>query len=176
MRRFVGYLRYDTEEELRLLNELYSYLRLYTNFFQPVMKLIEKTRIGRRVIKRYDTPRTPYRRVLESPHVSEEDKEKLRNHYAKLNPAELKRQITKLQNRLLRLGSLKERLRKQALNENRSKTICLGGYLDMGWSEKINSGAFGEADFSGLSLKSVLFDNIDPNDDKKTELVGIDFK
>lgn len=56
VRRFAGYLRYNTEEELKLLNELYSYLRLYTNFFQPVMKLTEKTRIGSGVIKRYDIP------------------------------------------------------------------------------------------------------------------------
>lgn len=175
VRRFAGYLRYNTEEELKLLNELYSYLRLYTNFFQPVMKLTEKTRIGSRVIKRYDTPRSPYKRVLESPHVSEESKEKLRKQYDRLNPAGLKRQITKIQNKLLRLGSLKERLRKQALNENKSKTMSLGGYLDVGWSEKINSGAFGEANFSGLSPDSVLFDNIDLNDDKKAELVGVDF-
>jgi transposase InsO family protein len=39
VRRAVGYLRYDTEEELEVLNKLYDYLRLYTNFFQPVMKL-----------------------------------------------------------------------------------------------------------------------------------------
>lgn len=175
VRRFTGYLRYNTEEELRLLNELYSYLRLYTNFFQPVMKLIEKTKIGSRVIKRYDTPRTPYRRVLESQHVSEDSKEKLRKQYAELNPAELKRQITRLQNKLLRLGALKEGLRKQVLNDNRSKTTCLGGYLDMGWSKKINSGAFVEAEFSGLSPEPVLLSNIDLNGDKKAELVGVDF-
>jgi hypothetical protein len=55
IRRAVGYLRYDTEKELKTLNELNQVLRLYTNFFQPVMKLTEKTRIGSKVIKRYDT-------------------------------------------------------------------------------------------------------------------------
>ena len=54
MRRAVGYLRYDSEEELFTLNELYRPLRLYTNFFQPTMKLIEKTRIGSKIIKKYD--------------------------------------------------------------------------------------------------------------------------
>jgi len=66
VRRAVGYRRYDTEEELEVLNELYDHLRLYTNFFQPVMKLIEKTRIGSRVKKKYDRARTPLQRVLES--------------------------------------------------------------------------------------------------------------
>ncbi|MGQ9571402.1 MAG: hypothetical protein ACUVUQ_11315 [Thermodesulfovibrionales bacterium] len=92
------------------------------------MKLVEKTRTGSRVIKRYDTPRTPMRRVLESQHVSEGSKEKLRRQYAELNPAELKRQITRLQNKLLRLGLLKEVLRKQALDDNRSKSARLGEY------------------------------------------------
>jgi hypothetical protein len=54
IRRAVGYSRYDTDYELSILNELYDYLRLYVNFFQPVRKLIKKERIGNKVIKRYD--------------------------------------------------------------------------------------------------------------------------
>src|SRR5207247_153044 len=49
VRRAVGYARYDTLEQLRLLNKLYSVLRLYTNFFQPVMKLIATDRNGAEV-------------------------------------------------------------------------------------------------------------------------------
>ena len=33
VRRALGYLRYDTDEELEVINELYKVLRLYTNFF-----------------------------------------------------------------------------------------------------------------------------------------------
>jgi len=51
--------RHDTEEELAVLNGLYDYPRLYTNFYQPVMKLTEKTRIGSKVKKKYDWARTP---------------------------------------------------------------------------------------------------------------------
>jgi len=54
VRRAVGYLRYDTEEEMRIMNKLYKVLRFYTNFFLPSMKLIEKTRMGSKVIKKYD--------------------------------------------------------------------------------------------------------------------------
>jgi len=111
IRRAVGYGRYDTDKELNILNKLYSYLRLYVNFFQPVRKLIKKERIGSKVIKRYDEAKTPYRRVLESPHIKEEIKVKLRNQYAMLNPAELKRKINKLQNRLLKLNTLKQEVR-----------------------------------------------------------------
>jgi len=109
IRRAVGYSRYDTAEELALLNELYGYLRLYVNFFQPVRKLTKKERIGSKVTKRYDEAKTPYRRVLASPNIKDEINLKLRKEYAMLNPAELKRKITKLQNRLIKLNSLKQR-------------------------------------------------------------------
>jgi len=108
IRRTVGYLRHDTEEELLTLNELYRYLRLYTNFFQPTMKLIEKTRIGSKVTKKYDKALTPYRRVLACLDVSAQDKKKLRAQYSKLNPAHLKREIKKLQQKLLRLATTKK--------------------------------------------------------------------
>jgi len=58
VRRAVGYQRYDTEAQLALLNELYATLRLYTNFFQPTMKLKSKERVGSKVTKRYDGAQT----------------------------------------------------------------------------------------------------------------------
>jgi len=96
IRRAVGYSRYDTDNELNILNELYGYLRLYVNFFQPVRKLIKKKRIDSKVIKRYDEAKTSYQRVLTSPDIEDKVKVKLRKEYAMLNPAELKRKITKL--------------------------------------------------------------------------------
>ena len=107
VRKTVGYYRYDTEVELNLINQLYRILRLYTNFFQPSMKLIEKTRIGSKVKKKYDTPKTPYQRVLESPFVSEQVKEELKRLYETLNPAKLKRELVRIQNRLFQRVSWK---------------------------------------------------------------------
>ena len=118
IRRTVGYSRYDTDKELNTLNELYSYLRLCVNFFQPVRKLIKKERIGSKIIKRYDEAKTPYRRVLASPDILDEIKVKLKNQYAMLNPAELKRKITKLQNRLLKLNALKQKVREDLLEKS----------------------------------------------------------
>jgi len=103
VRRYVGYARYDTETAQKLLHELYGYLRLYVNFFQPVMKLTQKIRIGSRVKKKYDKPQTPYQRVLVSPFVPENKKEALRQQYAQLNPADLRRQIAKLQDKLFKI-------------------------------------------------------------------------
>lgn len=108
VRRYVGYARYETDIAQKLLNELYGHLRLYVNFFQPVMKLIQKTRIGSRVRKKYDEPQTPYQRVLASPFVPEKKKETLRQQYVQLNPAALRRKIANLQDKLFKLCRIQE--------------------------------------------------------------------
>jgi hypothetical protein len=101
VRRNVGYLRHETQQEVELLNELYRHLRFYTNFFQPVMKLRSKERDGARVRKKYDLAQPPYRRVLASTKIEKKKKEPLKRAYENLNQAELKREITRLQNELL---------------------------------------------------------------------------
>lgn len=94
VKKFVGYLRYDIEAELAILNDLYrNELRLYKNFFQPVMKLVSKERIGGKIHRRYDRPTTPYQRITQSKEIPEETKLKLRQIYDSLNPAGLKRTI-----------------------------------------------------------------------------------
>jgi len=102
VRRAVGYYRYQTDYERRRLNELYSSLRLYTNFFQPVMKLKEKIRCGSQVTKRYDCARTPYQRVLESSYVSAEDKAFLKIQYQRLNPVALKQTVEQIQHKIMK--------------------------------------------------------------------------
>jgi len=97
VRRAVGYARYDTPEALALLNTLYRSLRLYTNFFQPSMKLIEKIRDGAHVTKHYDKAQTPMTRLLESPAVEPRIKRRLRKLYDRLNPVVLRRSIDQLQ-------------------------------------------------------------------------------
>lgn len=109
VRRNVGYRRYDTPEEVALLNELYAQLRLYTNYFLPTMKLISKERVGSRVKKKYDQPQTAYNRLLASPHLTRDEKQRLRNTYRTLNPAQLKRNITKLQEKLVKLNATKQK-------------------------------------------------------------------
>ena len=96
VRRLVGYLRYDTVEEKNLLNNLYrNEWRLYKNFFQPAIKLVLKERAAGKIHRKYDKPRTPYQRLLESPELSEKKKWDLRKVYLSLNPAQLKRTIDK---------------------------------------------------------------------------------
>lgn len=121
VRRHVGYSRYDTDEELRLLNELYGNMNLYINFFQPTMKLTEKTRIGSRVKKKYDLPQTPYRRVIDSKHVPPNKKALLTKRYKKLNPAQLKRNITSIQEELMKIAKTKRDFISKYNNNNQRK-------------------------------------------------------
>ena len=93
VRRTVGYDRWETEQELVLLESIYDDLRLYINFFQPVFKLIAKEHIGNKTIRRYDTVKTPYQRVMERKDISLETKARLTNLYVRLNPAQLRRRI-----------------------------------------------------------------------------------
>ncbi len=108
----------DSEEELKVMNELWKVVRLYTNFFQPVMKLVKKERVGSRIRKQYDKAKTPYQRVLESEYVSEEVKEKLKEEYGKLNPVKLKEEIVRLQNKLFKMLSMKSRAKENFHIEN----------------------------------------------------------
>jgi hypothetical protein len=94
VRKIFGYLRYDSHEELAIMNDLYrNELRLYKNFFQPVIKLQSKERIGGKVKRKYEAAKTPYQRLTQSSQIPEELKDELKGIYLGLNPAELKRNI-----------------------------------------------------------------------------------
>ena len=104
VRHTVGYDRWETDQELVLLASIHADLRLYINFFQPSLKLIAKERIGNQTIKRYDTAKTPYQRVIERQDISLEAKVLLINLYVHLNPAELRRQIDQKTAKLWKLS------------------------------------------------------------------------
>ena len=100
VRRFVGYQRLDTYQQLKILNRLYDLLSDYQNFFQAVMRLKEKVRNGTRLTRRYDKPKTAYQRVLKCKEISKETKKTLTKRFLKLNPRKLLLEITKLGRKL----------------------------------------------------------------------------
>lgn len=100
LRRFLGYGRYDTEEQLVIIKEILKLVEVYVNFFQPVMKLTSKQRLGSRVKKRYDRAQTPYQRLLNSGILNKHQRRHLKDFYATLNPLDLKRKINKLTEKL----------------------------------------------------------------------------
>ncbi|RPI23274.1 MAG: transposase [Chloroflexota bacterium] len=93
VRHTVGYDRLETAQELVLLRSIYSDLRLYVNFFQPVLKLVGKERIDGKVVRTYDQAQTPYRRVLAMDTIPLEVKARLTAQYVQLNPVTLRASI-----------------------------------------------------------------------------------
>ena len=121
VRRPLRHLRYDTPEELALINDLYrNELRLYKNFCQPVMRLVHKERIDGRVRRRYDKPQTPYRILRESGQLPADKIEELDNLYRSLNPADLKRRIDR---KLKKLFALYEKKKKGSVRVNPYKKL-----------------------------------------------------
>lgn len=95
VRKWLGYGRYDTLKQLVAINDLYrNELRLFNNFFRPVMKILSKEKINNSVCrKKYDVAQTPYQRLMDSSQISEKKKRELRDLYLSLNPVELKKAI-----------------------------------------------------------------------------------
>lgn len=113
VRKPLGYLRYDTPEELALIQDLYrNELRLYKNFFQPVMMLSRKVRIAGRPKRTYGPAKTPYHRLIELGQLSSEMPRELKALYQSLNPADLKRRIDR---KLARLYDLYRRKKKRPI-------------------------------------------------------------
>ncbi|MBI5151049.1 MAG: hypothetical protein HZA34_00555 [Candidatus Pacebacteria bacterium] len=101
LRNFVGYGRYETEEQLKIIQELLKCVEVYVNFFQPSQKLLKKVRVGSKVMKTYDQARTPYQRLRESDMLKPNQQQTLRHVYEGLNPMDLQRNIHALQTKLM---------------------------------------------------------------------------
>ena len=101
VRQLIGYDRLDVQECTAILDTLYrDYWNPMMNYFLPAMKLVGKQRVGSKLKKTYDRPRTPYERVIESGALSEEEKAKLRERCSQLDPMALQEGLEK-QMRLL---------------------------------------------------------------------------
>lgn len=87
VRQWFGHHRLDNPKFVPLMNKLYrSEWRLYHNFFLPSVKLVEKKMVASKTIKRYDKPKTPYQKVIESPEIPNSVKHFLKEQFENLNP------------------------------------------------------------------------------------------
>lgn len=94
VRKLLGYVRYDTPAAQGAIHRLYrGELRLFQNLFLPSVKLLRKERVGARVRRRYDGPRTPLDRVLACPELRPEVAAQLQRLRARLDPFALARAI-----------------------------------------------------------------------------------
>lgn len=93
VRRLVGYDRFSSRAAFAVLQRLYGLLRLQHNFFRPVRKLLRKHRVGARIVKHYDAPRTPYQRALASGLVAPAQRAVFDRQLQTLDPIALAREI-----------------------------------------------------------------------------------
>lgn len=107
VRQLVGYLRYDTQGELELLNKIWVLQSRIGNHFYPQQKLISKVRDGAKITKKYDRAQTPYARATAHPAIKALPRRRLKAQHATFNPAAVQRQIQALCEELLTLATAK---------------------------------------------------------------------
>ena len=105
VRRLVGYERYSGVVAGQVLARLYQASRLYTNYFQPSLKLREKIRDGAKVRKSYHKAATPCERLLSHTKVGEATKGFLRSQQKELDPVDLLHKIREHQAALAALAA-----------------------------------------------------------------------
>jgi hypothetical protein len=101
VRAYLGSARFDTAAQTNAINQLYEKMWLYYNFFQPVMRLKEKTTgplppaqgQPSRIKRRFDPARTPLDRLCETDAISEQQKQQIRTLRDQTNPRQLRREI-----------------------------------------------------------------------------------
>lgn len=127
VRHVVGYLRHDSAPEQEIMNDLYrNELRLYKNFFQPVMKLASKERVKDKIHKKQGKAMTPYKRLMASPTIPRTMKSQLQKLYESLNPAELKRAIDAKLDLLYKAYKKKNGLPVEASPKMRKSSVAYG--------------------------------------------------
>jgi hypothetical protein len=112
VRQWLGYNRLDDPRVVPLLNDLYrNEWRIFHNFFCPSVKLLAKERVGSKTIKRHDTPKTPYQRLMESPDIPRATKRQLTEQLQKLNPFELRKAMERKLHKIFQLPITRTNMR-----------------------------------------------------------------
>lgn len=115
VRELFGYDRFDHETQVTWMNDVYE--RLWNplwNFFTPVMKLQQKTRVGGKIIKVYDDPKSPYQRLVDSALLTPEQTLKLQEQFKKMNPFELKKELDEKLKWFFRLAEIRSKSMSEA--------------------------------------------------------------
>lgn len=133
VRRLVGYLRYDSPRALTAMNGLYrEELRVLQNLFLPSVKLMRKTRVGSRLRRHYDAPRTALDRLLASPGPKTSRLAALRALRDRLDPFKLSTTIDRKLRALHSLSNARHNPRGRAMEaaapvENRNGAVSHKG-------------------------------------------------
>jgi transposase InsO family protein len=116
VRELVGYLRFDSEVELSVLNRIWELDRGYTNLLLTQQKLLTRQRVGAKMIKRHDTATTPYQRVIDAKVLNSAQRGALTRARNGLHPGHVQREIARLCLQLERLALSKTTAPPRAVN------------------------------------------------------------
>jgi transposase InsO family protein len=106
VRKLLGYQRYDSLQVQRAINELYrNELSLLQNLFLPSMKLKQKNRVGSKLKRRYELPRTPLERLAQCPEANPVKIKELKALRDKTDPFELANRIDHKLDRIYQLAN-----------------------------------------------------------------------
>jgi hypothetical protein len=126
VRKLIGYGRYESEAALVQLNRVYDLLRIWTNFWQPSLKLIAKERddLTGKTRKKYDAAQTPYRRLLASGVLDETQQRAMAETFAAYGPVALRRQVAAA---VAQLGCWQERRNELCELESNENELQVAG-------------------------------------------------
>jgi len=123
VRELVGYLRFDTEAELKVLNRIWALEQHYTNLLLTQQKLTTRTRVGAKVTKRHDTAQSPLQRLVAADVLTPAKRAALTRARNALRPTGHQAEIARLTTQLQRLALAKTgpppRAVNRAFNERR---------------------------------------------------------
>jgi len=106
VRKLLGWERYDTHPAVEAINDLYRHeLRLWLNLYLPSVKLVKKVRVGSKVRRVYDAPRTPFQRVQVSLQADREKVARLQELKKSLDPFQLGKVIERKLQRIYPLAN-----------------------------------------------------------------------
>jgi len=105
VRHLIGYDRFVSKAAFAQLQRVYALVRLHINFFQPVQKLVSKTRQGARTRRVYDRAQTPYQRLCATGVLPPAKRDELERLYQTLNPLRLRRDLEAALDRLWPLAA-----------------------------------------------------------------------
>jgi len=104
VRELVGYLRFDTDAELSILNQIWELDRTFTNHVLAQQKIVFKQRNGSKVTKRHDQARTPFERAMARTTLAGDDRTALQEAMDAVRPGDLYREIRSLTTQLERIA------------------------------------------------------------------------
>src|SRR5438874_6496304 len=127
VRKLMGWDRYDTPQAVEAMNDLYRHeLRLWLNLFQPSAKLLKKVRVGSKLRRRYDVPRTPLDRLVASEGNDSNyltSRNNLLHRREELDPFALSRQIEDKLQRVYALANVRQSPRASSNDKLRRVTF-----------------------------------------------------